>query len=285
MSLICHSCTGEISTDHVTCQGFCKATFHVKCSGLSTSAHGEASNHRQLFYFCNSCTNLMSDMRLRGTIRTAYEAGQENVLGAHNVIVENLKLEIMSELKKEIRSNFAVFANSNCITPKSSKRTDPTAIRSRRLFDKRQPHRFQEQPIACGTAESISPSLGVVSLPANQPKFWLYLSRISRDVTIEQIRGLAQKRLGSDDITVIRLVAKDRDINTLSFVSFKIGMSADLKDKGLSPSTWPKGLQFREFRDNRLRENFWKPEKTPNPRPSTTPTDHVHPSEELVMSE
>lgn len=283
MSLVCHSCTLEITAEHISCQGFCKADFHVKCSGLSTSAADEATNHRQLFYLCKSCTNLMTDLRVRSSIRAAYEAGQENVFSAHNEIVENLKLEIMTELKKEIRSNFAFLANSNCRTPKSSRRPAPNVISSRRLFDKPQP-RNQQQPMACGTAESISPSHGVVAVAASQPKFWLYLSRISRDVTVEQVRELAQKRLGSDDVIAIRLVANGRDVSTLSFVSFKIGMNFDMKAKALSTSTWPKGLLFREFKDNRSTGNFWKPKQTPDPA-STAAFDPADSAEESVMSE
>lgn len=284
MSLMCHSCTLEISTDHISCQGFCKAVFHVQCSGLSSSASEAANLHQQLFYFCKSCTKLMGDLRLRNSIRSAYESGQENALCAHNETIENLKVEIMNELKKEIRSNFASLANSNCLTPKSSRRIGTNVISSRRLFDKRQPPRFQQQPTACGTAESISPSHGVVSVPANQPKFWLYLSRISRDVTVEQVRELAQKRLETSDIIVTRLVANGRDVSTMSFVSFKVGMNGDLKAKALSTSTWPKGLLFREFKDLRSNTNFWKPEKTPDPVPSTTPIVRNQP-ENPVMSE
>lgn len=284
--MVCTSCSDEIKADHIkiTCQGFCKAAFHGNCSGLSVHAIDEAAKHSQLFYLCNPCTKLMSDLHLRSTIRSAYEAGQEKVLSAHNEIVENLKQEIMTELKKEIRYSFATLANSSSRTPISSKRIASNAIPSRRLFSKSQTHVFQKQPMDCGTAESISPSLGigVVSMPASQPKFWLYLSRISREVTTEQVCEMAKKRLGSEDITTIRLVATGRDINTLSFISFKIGIDCNLKAKALCSSTWPKGILFREFKDNKSNANFWKPQQTPNVSPTATTSSSTSSSVEAM---
>lgn len=76
--------------------------------------------------------------------------------------------------------------------------------------------------------------------------------------------SLVLRRLGTDDVEVVRLVAKNRDVNTLSFISFKIGLSANFKDRALSSSTWPRGVYFREFQNLRSNENFWKPQVTPN---------------------
>ena len=212
---------------------------------------------------CTTCTNLMNDVRMRQVVCAAYESGQEKVLTAHNAIVDNLKQEILVELKNEIKTNFSVLINSSSMTPRTSKHTAPNVAtsRRRRLFAKPSANKQHTQALLPGTSESLSPSLGNFAAAPSQ-KFWLYLSRISRDVTTEQVRALASRRLGTDAIDVVRLVGKGRDINTLSFISFKIGFDASFKAQALSSSTWPKGIYYREFQDNRNSTNFWKPQLT-----------------------
>ena len=52
-----------------------------------------------------------------------------------------------------------------------------------------------------------------------------------------------------DSVEVIRLVPKDKDVTTLSFVSFKVSLDPELKDRALNAASWPAGLLFREFID------------------------------------
>lgn len=209
----------------------------------------------------------MNDIRMRRSVHSAYESGQNNILGAHNEIVENLKSEILTELKKEIRSNFAVILNSNSLTPTSRRPVPAVAsTRSRRLFDKPTAVNRSKQSLACGTADSLSPSFSKFAAVAPKQKFWLYLSRIACAVTTDDVRALVSQRLGTDDAEVVRLVANGRDINTMSFISFKVGLNIDIKEKALSPTTWPRGIYFREFEDNRASANFWNPARPTNPR-------------------
>lgn len=224
----------------------------------------------------------MKDMRFRNTARSAFEAGQEEALNTHSDIMQNLKSEILTELKAEIRTNFATLINSSSFTPKSTRHigANPRLTKGRRLFsiaDDANPK--QQLPLLHGTGSTLSPSTEIGVVPAAPTRFWLYLSRIARDVSAEQVCSLAKKRLGSDDIQVTRLVAKGRDVNTLSFVSFKIGMSENLKAKALATSTWPKGVVYREFSDNKSSENFWRPTIPPRDPLSTSSDLEIVPME------
>lgn len=279
MSPVCSSCAGDIGDMQVKCRGLCKTIFHPQCCGISADVFEEVMKNAQLFWYCPSCTTLMEDMRVRNTVRAAYETGQSQALNSHSDIMQDLKSEIMGELKDEIRTSFARLMNSSTFTPKSSKRVgiNPRFTRSRRLFSAADDGiRKRQQPLLLGTGSTPSPSMDIITVPPAKPKFWLYLSRIARDVTADQVCALAKKRLGSDDVQVTRLVAKGRDINTLSFISFKVGMNVELKTKALSTSTWPKGVLYREFSDNRAGENFWRPELVNIPDdPLNLPIDEV----------
>lgn len=277
MTTTCHSCATDVADDSISCNGFCKAEFHLKCVNITLAVCDEVKKNTQLFWMCRSCTKLMDDIRFRNSIRGAYEAGQENVLGAHNEVVQKMKSDIMNELKSELRLNFAALINSSSLTPKSSTRpTNATgSLRRRQLFGKPEVFERRQQDLMCGTGSSLSPSQGTFAVPPPKQKFWLYLSRISRDVTVEQMRELAMQRLETNDVEAFRLVANGKDVSSLSFISFKVGMSPDLKAKALSTSTWPKGILFREFKDNRSVANFWNPSRTPDAySPSTQSSKH-----------
>ena len=219
----------------------------------------------------------MKDIRYRNSVRAAQELGQEHALNSHSDIMRGLKSEILSELKNEIRTNFATLINSSSLTPKNTQLSgiEPRLIRSRRLFSVTNDIKTnRNRPILHGTGSTPSPSLEIATVPAVQQKFWLYVSRVARDVSADQMCAYVKKRLGTNDIQVTRLVAKGRDKSSLSFISFKIGMDTNLKSKALSTSTWPKGIVYREFSDNRVSENFWRPVMQPAANdPLCTPTD------------
>ncbi|XP_058827886.1 uncharacterized protein LOC131687812 [Topomyia yanbarensis] len=223
----------------------------------------------------------MSDKRHRQVVRAAYEVGQEVVLGEHNQIVEQLKGEILSELKLEIRSNFTDLTNSNSLTPKTTQRPFAEASRNkaRRLFPNKDGAKSDVSSLLRGTGMPVSPSLGTITVADRTPKFWLYLSRIARDVSVDQISILAKQRLITDDVEVVRLVAKDRDVKTKNFISFKVGIKPELKVRALSASTWPEGILFREFKSNRTVSagNFWTP-LYPQPDQSPVQADTHQPA-------
>lgn len=75
----------------------------------------------------------------------------------------------------------------------------------------------------------------------------MYLARIATDVTVEQVATFARSRLETDDVEVIRLVAKGMDVSTMRNISFKVGVAEAFRSKALSAATWPKGVYFREF--------------------------------------
>lgn len=259
MSEICHSCTNEIHEDRVTCGGFCTAVFHLKCCRLPSGLLDEINRNKQIFWMCNACAVIMSDVRHKKNVKAAYEAGLEKQLSSHTEILGNLKQQILDELKIEIRSSFSKMSNIAFTTPITSRRSSnvPRTIGSRRLFAKKDNN---VPTLIHATGESESPSLGRLTVQQPTKKFWIYLSRISREVTPEQIAELTKRRLSTENIEVVRLVAKNKDIRTMSFISYKVGVEMELKSVALSSSTWPKGMLFREFIDDRKSENFWRPQ-------------------------
>lgn len=288
-TILCHACAEDVLDEYIPCQGFCNAVFHPNCSGVKPALLKEIASHRQIFWVCKSCTNLMVDLRHRRSIQCAYEAGQELSLSHHNRIVEQLKSELLTVLKAELSANFAKLVASNSLTPRSSS-LNKGGFRgsgSRRLFDNNPapplgPNPIPPKPVTGKPGGPADVPERIVAkgfgAPAgdDSPRFWLYLSRVSRNVTEEQITKLAIDRLGVSEIKAKRLVAKGKDVSRMRFISFKVGMNFDLKDKALESSTWPDGLLVREF-EERSGEIFWEPTNAvnfqQNPTPPVPPQD------------
>ncbi|XP_055527355.1 uncharacterized protein LOC129719976 [Wyeomyia smithii] len=186
MSLICHSCANDINESHVICRGFCSAVFHPRCTGIAAVAFEDVMKNAQLFWLCKSCTSLIKDIRVRNATRSAHEAGLEEALNTHSGIMENLKAEILNELKNEIRTNFATLMNSNSFTPRSIRRTatDSRFSKPRRLFNA-DTNRSNKPLLLHGTGSTPSASTEIAVVPAARRKFCLYLSRIARKVSVE----------------------------------------------------------------------------------------------------
>lgn len=245
----CHGCAVSITdeSDVVTCQGFCKATFHLKCSHLSASAWEEVRSNSLIYWMCPACRKLMSSTRFRGAINSTNDLLQA-VMSQQNQLLDDLRGEIKRNTEKineivgkQQQQDLPNRSPWPAIQPRSSKRPriqiDPPQI-------------DEDAPRAiCGSKEP-DPALPipVVQSVARESKFWLFLSRFSPHATVEEISNLVQRNLDMNEpVEVVKLVRRGVEINQLSFVSFKIGMGMKWKEKAMQPENWQKGIYFREF--------------------------------------
>ncbi|XP_052871067.1 uncharacterized protein LOC128276649, partial [Anopheles cruzii] len=164
-------------------------------------------------------------------------------------LLGELKRDILTEMDRRLTLLTGPSHTSNhrdpagdCVNPVGGNRTatyasalkEPTIRRSGENSAPRPP------PLAVGTAAKIA--IGTVAAPT--PKLWLFLSRLATDVTEEQVSDMVSKSLDAKDVLVKRLLPKDRDLSTVSFLSFRVGVPLALRDKALDPSTWPNGVLF-----------------------------------------
>ena len=89
-----------------------------------------------------------------------------------------------------------------------------------------------------------------------EPRFWLFFTNISPDVTPDDMANLVKSKLNTNDIHVRRLTKYDADLSRQTFVSFKVGIPSTLKNVALSQNTWPAEVAFREFTDYHSQRGF-----------------------------
>lgn len=250
----------------VVCGGFCKATFHYSCAKISEALYKEITNNPSIFWMCKGCLQIMGNARFKNTLNSMNAATKE-MKDVYQKLVDELKSEIkgslIAELKQEIQGGFNKLSPAilSPIPNRFQFNSRPATKRTRELDDIAFAVSDRPSKILRGTGQSSS-SFAVNS----DNKFWLYLTKISPDVTEDDIKNLTKSCLKVDDAVVKALVPKGRPVSTMSFISFKVGISEALKAKAMDTSTWPPEIQFREFIDNSpITQHFWKPGQNTNP--------------------
>lgn len=207
------------------------------CSGVTRAMQSYlTSNRKNLFWMCDGCAELFENSHFRAISDRADEISPFSSLTS-----------AITDLRTEIKQLHSKPINNSA----------PTASFSWPTLDQRRgtkrPRVNESASESCHVG-SKKPQENVVSVPIckteDDQRFWLYLSKICPDVTVEAVCAMTKANLNIDnDPSVVKLVPKGRTIDSLSFVSFKIGLDPSLKQKALDPETWPEGLLFREFED------------------------------------
>lgn len=222
-----------------------------------------------LVWVCTACKNLIAKARFANSLVSVNKAN-ESVIGS---MKNEIRDSILADIKTEIRSNFNTLINSVPRTPASLYHTPHApSSRSKRLRendgddDDLVPRRPAKAMCGVGTSAAIADLVVPEAAEQDSAKFWLYLSGILPEVPESKVVELVESQLKTKNLQVTKLIPRGKDIRTLTFVSYKIGVPLELKSTALASETWPRGIRFREFEDSRSNKQFfWRPATvTPN---------------------
>lgn len=278
MSAVCEKCANSIEGDSIKCGGFCSSSVCLRCSGIPKDVCATIKANTHLVWLCIACKNLMAKARFSNALVSSNKAN-ESVIDAMKTEIRD---SILVDIKNEIRSNFKTLMES---TPRPTPRPthytpgDALRIKRRRMNngdDATTSNRPAKSFCGIGTSAEVSSLVATQSAEHDPEKFWLYLSGILPEVPETQVTELAQSQLKTNDLKVVKLVPRGKDVSSLTFVSYKIGMSPEFKSAALSTETWPRGIRFREFEDTGAKKQFfWKPATITNDTASANETPAV----------
>ncbi|XP_058128512.1 uncharacterized protein LOC131292793 [Anopheles ziemanni] len=97
-----------------------------------------------------------------------------------------------------------------------------------------------------GTDTILSPLRAAVP-ESRTDRIWIRLSNISTAVTTDDVVASVKRRLATEDVVAFCLLKKGARVDSMSWLSFKVRVPASLRDKALTPSTWPADVGVREF--------------------------------------
>lgn len=180
-------------------------------------------------------------------LKASVDTMNETVSLQKVAVGESIKVnhENISSIKKTLdqvpnvnsKKSYAEAAKQGIVTYKGT----PTTSRSKQTPK-------SNKPIMPGASKNV------IGKPLDnrfktKPEKAIWLSRVHRETTADEIADYVKNSIGitSPDIEVRKLVKKERDLSTYSFVSFCIKCSTSNFAKLMDPMNWPETSRIREF--------------------------------------
>lgn len=252
MAAACDRCAKAIKrVDEVlTCMGFCEHVVHLRCASVDKSIAKVISESPNLHWMCDECSKLMKIARFRNTISSV-----GNTMNEFTRNQEAANAELKNELAKHSEQIAQLSNRINLSTPTLPASTSRRTIKRRRVDNVPQ----VAKPLLGGTKAIDDINVLTVAPPA--ALCWIYLSRLHPSVKSDIVEKITRDGLHCESAKAIPLVKQGTDVKSLNFISFKVGIDPKYREAALNPSSWPKGILFREFEDSRA-SNYWLPEPT-----------------------
>lgn len=250
MATACDRCAKAIKRidEVITCMGFCEHVVHLRCASVDKNLMKTISESSNLHWICDECVKLMKNARFRNAISSVGNAINELTKNQ-----EAANAELKTELAKHSEQIARLSNQLNSTTPSQPVDNNRRGHKRRRIDNGLQ----VDKPLLGGTrsAENVV----VATVPPPTAMFWIYLSRLHPSVESDVVEKITKDGLNCESAKVIPLIKPGTDVNTLNFISFKVGVDPKYRTAALDPTSWPKGVLFREFEDTRAR-NYWMPE-------------------------
>ena len=290
----------------ILCDGFCHNYFHLDCINMDINTFEVIDSSHQIRWYCANCNGILEGLKEKSfidqfqlpvinainqlkdqfaTFKSSYidpkhKQGVRNapsavdktpiqkgtILPSKNSVPKtsdkNLTTNEQNSIKARLRSNStnAIGVNSTSSRPNSNKQSTPLSSTSRAS------HSGQKT----GTPGNPNVSNRSILRPIDKlvvvpPRSWIFLSRLSPSTTTEDVHASVSDCLCTDDLKVIPLIRKSSQREP-EYISFKIGIPWNLREKALDQSTWPSFLSVREFSNhaNRKKNFLTQPRVTPN---------------------
>lgn len=238
----------------MVCQGYCGAAFHAVCVNVDAPLQEQlATTSKNLFWMCDGCAGIFTNAHFR-SMMTKFDERSSAVSAAFLSMQSEIdKLQsAMSTLTaktEEKISTPALFATQQ-LWPRKDRLNTPLSSSKRRRFD-------DGGSLSVSTGTVGTKAAGVIKTVQFDQRddnnlLWIYLSAFHPTTSESQIASLVSECLDLASVTpkVVKLVPKGRDVNSLQFVSFKVGIAENFREKALSSDSWPENIRFREFEDH-----------------------------------
>lgn len=252
--MACNKCNKVISdAERIGCRGFCGAVFHVICAKVELPLLDVLGEYeKNVFWMCDNCSELFSNCHFRGIMDHHNEkfSALPEAMESMKSDISNLNLAIATLTEKV---NSQPIAASPLVPkwPNIDRLNSANKTPKRRRGNSGLPITSSNNLTTCGT-RSTNGFVKTVSL--QEDLTWVYLSAFHPATKEEDIAALTRECLQLDTHSkpkVVKLVPRDKDPQSLSFVSFKVGIAKEHRDAALSCETWPEDVHFREFNDTR----------------------------------
>lgn len=238
----CGICSDVISAmpDSIPCSNkTCKVVYHMRCAGLSRTKISMIAEMPNLHYYCNGCCK---------SLETGNSVAPE-ILAASDI--SNQLIDIKNCISM-LTDAFRIVPEWPTISPLGKMTKRP------RVVDDLETGAVPVDPISTiprpnqkQNALVVGSAVESQGLLAVEPRKELVASMFDPSTESDQLADFLKAKLSipveSSIIRVRKLVAADKDLSTLDYVSFKVSVTGAHFNDLMSPTMWPSGVRVREF--------------------------------------
>lgn len=244
--LVCNSCAEDIGEASLTVTCFvCEKPYHgLACIGLSKQHLKFIKDVKGLLWSCENCAlttfpkyvcNKLSEISSNDSSLKS----QDEILNR----IDSMSLEL-SNLKK----NVDALNISEIDYPIGGKRLrsgkPSTPSNNTTSFTWPKPSSSSSTTAVIGT-NLESTTLKVIEAP-----MYFHVSRFSTETSETELESWISTKLNLTDdqhVKCTKLVPKGRELSSLEFISFKVGIPSGLEKKVMDASVWPTNITVRPF--------------------------------------
>lgn len=261
MSLICNLCkkTTKGESDIVACV-LCNKQFHaLSCVSLTRTTLAAMTNTPNLKWFCDLCVG--SSFTTMNILSTRLDESRENIDKKLDEISNAVKKpDFYSELMEKITFLSSEVANLKTGGGKRSRNgslrlnipgtssysqvTESEENAEEYIEPKRAKRLLTPRVVINGTDEE---DVELSEIRIIEKPTWFHVSQFEPNVDVEKMKAWFKERVKSDEIQCVKLIPRNRVIEDLAFVAFKLGVPSTAVSTVMDPKTWPKLVQVRPF--------------------------------------
>lgn len=245
---MCKKCSLSIDPKvdlYAVCEGDCACFFHAACVSLTERDLSVLSSN--IVWLCDECMSRFR--RVRDGVGSDVPDNTTNN--------EMDKSSIDDEVR-ELKNTVAGIIDTLAKMVPTVSTTDPPLQHSTPVSS----FMLLNGTNALGTNVEGNKTVRQNRYTIEDQHFSLLLTNIDASAVEDDIHRMVSQALGigthdPENFDVVKLVSNWKSNRVFDYVSFKVVMHKRWKLKAMNPSTWPKGVKFREF-INRNNE-IWKP--------------------------
>lgn len=274
---LCTKCFNPVVSDSVSCHK-CRAKTHFLCAKVDNKIIELFNNNKNIIYNCDDCLKVSSNLVVAvSSLSTELREVKQHVTAVPKLIedVKEIKVKFNELFKQNLenssgqqkkqlskkriaRSNTDTHANSvvgasalptNDNDDVSSISSYPTAASNVFETDTQRsewmlPRKRKRRNRAVVVGSNVTEELDVVV-----KKKFVHIAGFKPSVTTDQIVNFVNKHTNVDKqhLVCTRLTKKDADINLLTHVNFKVGVTERFYDELMKASLWPTSIRVRPF--------------------------------------
>ena len=256
----CSSCFNSVDNG-LQCS-ICKRQFHKNCSNVSSDAVTLLADNPNIVFNCNVClksannfvatlSSLVAEVgELKSKINDLINAGSQPLTDFEDALCSPSLNNSNAAAPPARKRNEGEAQNRSCVralvVDESSSTSSANAVVVSADVDKWQnvTRRKKKMQSSALVGERKNVNLDVVVT-----KKWVHVSSFKPNVSHESIINYVNENAGipKEHIVCCKLIKRNADLEKLTKISFKLGVSPHYYDKITQPSLWPVDVRVRPF--------------------------------------